>query len=42
MKWIIYCLLLDKRKKQYIDGDKLRITCLFFGGGIDSDKVSRK
>lgn len=41
MKSSIYCLLLDKRKN-YILTRTSCISCLFFGGGIDSDRVSRK
>lgn len=41
MKSSIYCLLLDKRKNNILTMTSC-ISCLFFGGGIDSDRVSRK
>lgn len=41
MKSSIYCLLLDKRKNNILTMTSC-ISCLFFGGGIDSDRVSRE
>lgn len=41
MKSSIYRLLLDNRKNNILTKTSC-ISCLFFGGGIDSDRVSRK